>query len=310
MGGRPRDVRECPFALRGRWHDLHAHVLGYPRLDSRRRVPDRPIRRQHGVRQRLRTDGRLADPRRGKRAASARPRAHESDAAGPLAADLLLSHTHWDHIQGLPFFKPLSAPGNSFCIMAPPRRGWRWRRSCAGRWTPWCFPVPLTRARRGDSGHGDQRRRDRARGFHRPSVPPSPSRNHAGLSTGPRRWRAGVRLRHRQRAGRWRDDTRSGPIGAASLVQFLTGADTLIHDAMYAETDHAGALRVGTLDPAPGGGSGGRGRVPATGPLSSRAGARRRGDRPPPRRHSRLSRPGRHRGLEVDAASEGMEFEL
>jgi cardiolipin synthase len=28
-----------------------------------------------------------------------------------ITADILLSHTHWDHIQGLPFFKPLSAAG-------------------------------------------------------------------------------------------------------------------------------------------------------------------------------------------------------
>ena len=40
-----------------------------------------------------------------------RPLGHElmSRRAGSLAADLLLSHTHWDHIQGLPFFKPETA---------------------------------------------------------------------------------------------------------------------------------------------------------------------------------------------------------
>jgi phosphoribosyl 1,2-cyclic phosphodiesterase len=29
---------------------------------------------------------------------------------GPLQLDLLLSHTHWDHIQGLPYFAPLYRP--------------------------------------------------------------------------------------------------------------------------------------------------------------------------------------------------------
>ena len=42
---------------------------------------------------------------------------------GILAADILLSHTHWDHIQGLPFFKPLSAPGNSVCIYGAAQEG-------------------------------------------------------------------------------------------------------------------------------------------------------------------------------------------
>jgi phosphoribosyl 1,2-cyclic phosphodiesterase len=31
----------------------------------------------------------------------------------PLTANVLLSHTHWDHIQGLPFFVPNFIPGNT-----------------------------------------------------------------------------------------------------------------------------------------------------------------------------------------------------
>jgi phosphoribosyl 1,2-cyclic phosphodiesterase/CheY-like chemotaxis protein len=37
----------------------------------------------------------------------------------PLRATILLSHTHWDHIQGFPFFAPLFVPGNEFIICAP-----------------------------------------------------------------------------------------------------------------------------------------------------------------------------------------------
>ncbi|HWX31059.1 MAG TPA: MBL fold metallo-hydrolase, partial [Steroidobacteraceae bacterium] len=32
---------------------------------------------------------------------------------------LLISHTHWDHIQGLPFFAPFFVPGNQWEIYAP-----------------------------------------------------------------------------------------------------------------------------------------------------------------------------------------------
>ena len=32
---------------------------------------------------------------------------------------LLISHTHWDHIQGLPFFAPLFSPANRWDIYAP-----------------------------------------------------------------------------------------------------------------------------------------------------------------------------------------------
>lgn len=35
----------------------------------------------------------------------------------PLELNLLLSHTHWDHIQGLPFFQPLYRPNNRIRIL-------------------------------------------------------------------------------------------------------------------------------------------------------------------------------------------------
>jgi len=34
----------------------------------------------------------------------------------PVKASIFISHTHWDHIQGLPFFVPLFIPGNDFNI--------------------------------------------------------------------------------------------------------------------------------------------------------------------------------------------------
>jgi phosphoribosyl 1,2-cyclic phosphodiesterase len=34
----------------------------------------------------------------------------------PIHANIFITHTHWDHIQGLPFFTPLFIPGNSVCL--------------------------------------------------------------------------------------------------------------------------------------------------------------------------------------------------
>lgn len=38
----------------------------------------------------------------------------------PFDAVALVTHLHWDHVQGLPFFTPVLRPGNSLRVFAPP----------------------------------------------------------------------------------------------------------------------------------------------------------------------------------------------
>lgn len=40
---------------------------------------------------------------------------------GKMTGSILLSHTHWDHIQGLPFFKPLESRRNRFVVVGQRR---------------------------------------------------------------------------------------------------------------------------------------------------------------------------------------------
>lgn len=38
---------------------------------------------------------------------------------GPIKADIFLSHTHWDHIMGYPFFTPIYIPGSKLKVFGP-----------------------------------------------------------------------------------------------------------------------------------------------------------------------------------------------
>jgi CheY-like chemotaxis protein len=61
----------------------------------------------------------------------------------PLRGHLMLSHTHWDHIQGFPFFAPLFTAGNEWDIYAPGGLGQHLETTLAGQMEYTYFPVTL-----------------------------------------------------------------------------------------------------------------------------------------------------------------------
>jgi phosphoribosyl 1,2-cyclic phosphodiesterase len=64
-------------------------------------------------------------------------------AAGPVSATILLTHTHWDHIQGFPFFAPLFQPDNHFKVYGPEGAHLSLRDVLAGQMEHHYFPVEL-----------------------------------------------------------------------------------------------------------------------------------------------------------------------
>lgn len=64
-------------------------------------------------------------------------------AEGKGKAHILISHTHWDHIQGLPFFAPLYQSGNQLEIYARKRDDLRLRTIVEGQTEAPFFPVPF-----------------------------------------------------------------------------------------------------------------------------------------------------------------------
>jgi phosphoribosyl 1,2-cyclic phosphodiesterase len=165
-----------------------------------------------------------------------RPLGHElmKQRNGPLTADILLSHTHWDHIQGLPFFKPLSSRGTAVSIYGAAQEGVPLKVILGRQMDPMVFPVPLNALAAAltvvEISEGDFEIDDfRICAFRL---------RHPGTTLGYRL----VPVAGGQEVAYVTDnELGSGgsyevpPDWRRRMVEFVGGADTLIHDAMYSD---------------------------------------------------------------------------
>jgi phosphoribosyl 1,2-cyclic phosphodiesterase len=165
-----------------------------------------------------------------------RPLGHElmQRRNGPLTADILLSHTHWDHIQGLPFFKPLSSTGTAVCIYGAAQEGVPLKEILGRQMDPMVFPVPLNALAAAltvvEIEEGDFEIDDfRICAFRR---------RHPGTTLG---YRLAPVAGGREVA--YVTDNELGSGGSYEvpkdwherMVGFVRGVDTIIHDAMYSD---------------------------------------------------------------------------
>ncbi|MFL6416171.1 MAG: MBL fold metallo-hydrolase, partial [Bryobacteraceae bacterium] len=61
----------------------------------------------------------------------------------PMSSVILLSHTHWDHIQGFPFFAPAFVPGSKLTVCGPEGSARSLPDVLAGQMEFTYFPVEL-----------------------------------------------------------------------------------------------------------------------------------------------------------------------
>jgi phosphoribosyl 1,2-cyclic phosphodiesterase/CheY-like chemotaxis protein len=174
----------------------------------------------------------------------ARPLGQALMASGerPIRGHLFISHTHWDHIQGFPFFAPLFLPGNEWDIYAPASAGHTLEEVLAGQMEYTYFPVRL------DQLGATIRFHDLTEGtFHIGGTQITTHYlNHPALTLGYRIDAGGASVVYatdHEPHGHRNLDLQEGA-GAAPLVQplhrgdqchvqFLDRADLVIHDAQF-----------------------------------------------------------------------------
>lgn len=66
-----------------------------------------------------------------------------TESADPFRGTALVTHLHWDHVQGLPFFVPLLNDGAELTVVGPPQTGSSLRDEFCSFVKPPLFPVGL-----------------------------------------------------------------------------------------------------------------------------------------------------------------------
>ena len=151
---------------------------------------------------------------------------------GAVNAEILLSHAHWDHIQGLPHFKPFFAPGNWVRIWGSRQGTTSLEAILRQQMDPAVFPVPLDAL----SAKLTVQQVDAGEFTVGAFAVRSFQLRHPGTTLG---------YRLTPSAGgpsmAYVTDNELGPAGSYrtsptwrdDFVAFLTGVELLIHDAMY-----------------------------------------------------------------------------
>ena len=160
-----------------------------------------------------------------------------AQAEGPLRGSILISHTHWDHIQGFPFFAPLFVPGGQWDIYGPAGLGQSLRETLAGQMQYSYFPLALDEMGAGIRFH------DLVEGALELDDMRITTRylNHPVLTLAYRFDMAGMRVVYAcDHEPYSRDPAAPDALSERDLQhsEFFANADLVIHDAQYTDAEY------------------------------------------------------------------------
>ena len=146
---------------------------------------------------------------------------------------LLISHTHWDHIQGLPFFTPLWNHGTSLTIVGPRPEHASLSSVLERQMEADVFPVPFAQF-----AEPPRIRETAAEPFDLPGYTVRPFRlNHPGVAFGYRLERPGMGALAYVTDNELGPGHNYSPAWREALGAWLSGVHTVVHDAMYLDTE-------------------------------------------------------------------------
>ncbi len=155
--------------------------------------------------------------------------------SSPIEATLLLSHSHWDHIQGLPFFAPGYSPKNRITVFGACGRGEQLQRGLATQMTPLHFPVGLEQMR---GLEAVRELSSDATKFGDLLVRTTPL-NHPGGCTGFRIECPAGHVAYLPDHEPYRNNgDQSGNSAQRALIEFVRGVDLLILDTQYTSDEY------------------------------------------------------------------------
>ena len=159
-------------------------------------------------------------------------------ASGGGRATILLTHAHWDHIQGFPFFPPIFVPGNRFEVRGNARSAQSLAAILEGQMNPHYSPIHTIKNLGADIEFEAARAGERFRaGELEVAVAANPHGSTTALAF--RLEWAGRSLVYAPDAGY------PGGLPPAASAELYRGADVLIHDCTYTPEDQADRLGRG-----------------------------------------------------------------
>ncbi len=151
---------------------------------------------------------------------------------GSFRGAALVTHIHWDHVQGLPFFVPIDRPGAAFDVYGPPQEGCTLAEAFEEFMRPPYFPVRAADLR-GDIRFHDVAGADLEIGGAKVLVRDVP---HVGSTNGYRVEMGGASVAYLSDHQMPMDGSHTV---SDAVLELCDGVDLLIHDAQYTPEEFA-----------------------------------------------------------------------